>query len=412
MVADLHDREHRGKPLLAYATACATLAAEAEPLARTPEHVPLATAAGRVLAAPVRFDRDEPPVPRSAMDGFAVASADGLAPRRLAGVVHAGSPLPAPLAPGTAMAVMTGGTVPAGADCVVPVERTRVTGELLHLAEAPVAGRHVRPAGELGRAGRVVLQPGTRMTAGALMIAASCGADPLPVRPRVRVAVIATGDEVVPWRARPAPQQVRDANRLGVAARLAALGAEIVHQSHLRDDAPALHAGIAAALAHADLLVTIGGVSMGEKDLLPATFAALGVRERVHGVALQPGKPLWIGRSDAAWVIGLPGNPLSSFVVTELFARPLLARLSGALGEPWPHPLLPGALAEPARSRGREFWIPARLEPRADAAPLLHPIAGRGSGDWSALAGADALLRLPPHAELERGAPVRYLPLT
>lgn len=411
MVADLHDREHRGRPLLAYAAACAALEAELAPLDRGAEAVALALAAGRILAEPVRLDRDEPPVARSAMDGYAVASADGRAPRRLAGVVHAGTPLTRPLARGAAVAVMTGGTVPAGADCVVPVESARREGEWIHLDDAPAAGKHLRPAGELGRAGKVVLHPGTRVGPGELMIAASCGADPLSVRPRVRVAVVSTGDEVVPWQARPEPHQVRDANRLGVAARLAALGAEIVHQSHLPDEAARLGAGLAQALAAADLLITIGGVSMGEKDLLPGAFAALGVRARLHGVALQPGKPVWIGRSDAAWVIGLPGNPLSAFVVTELFARPMLARLAGAHDAPWPHPLLPGALAAPARSRGRELWIPSRLEARAEAAPLLHPIPGRGSGDWSALAGADALLRLPPLTDLEPGSSIRYLPL-
>ncbi len=375
------------------------------------QSVALAEAGGRVLAEDLRLDRNEPPVARSAMDGYAVASSGGAETRRIGGVVHAGDPAPARLQPGEAVAVMTGGSVPEGADCVVPVEQVRVEGALLHLDEAPTAGRHLRPIGEIGAVGRVVLRRGARLGAGELMIAASCGTDPLRVRARVRVAVISTGDEVVPWQQKPLPHQVRDANRIGVAARLAALGAEIVHQSHLRDDPQPLREGLARALAGADLLVTIGGVSMGEKDFLPASFAALGVRSLLHGVALQPGKPVWIGRSASCWVIGLPGNPLSSFVVTELFARPLLARLDGGEAAPWPHPLLPGRAARAARSRGRELWLPARLVPQADGLPLLQFEPWNGSGDWSALAGVRALAHLPAQSELAAGDPLRYLPL-
>lgn len=411
MVADLHDREHRGRPLLTYAEACALLGREAAPLAREAESVPLRAAHGRVLAQALRLDRDEPPVRRAAMDGFAVASADGLAPRRLHGVIHAGSAAVAALAPGGAIGVMTGGTVPDGADCVLPVERVRVQGEVVEPLEAPEAGHHLRPVGEIGRRGRTVLEPGARLVAGALMIAASCGADPLRVRPRVRAAVLSTGDEVVPWTRAPLPHQVRDANRLGVAARLEGLGAEIVLEAHAPDAASALRSALAAALARADLVVTIGGVSMGEKDLLPAAFAELGVREEFHGVALQPGKPLWVGRTPAAWVAGLPGNPLASFVIAELFLRPLHARLAGEAPRSWPEPLLPARAAGPARSRGRELWLPARLAPQAEELPQLTPARWTGSGDWSALAAADALLRLPPETTVAAGDPVRYLPL-
>lgn len=411
MVADVHDREHRGKPLHSYAAACAMLAAEAEPLARESERVPLREALGRILAEPLRLDRDEPPVARSAMDGFALASADGGGPRRLAGAVHAGDAGGAALARGEAIAVMTGGSLPAGADCVVPVEQAHMEAGILRLDAAPQPGRHVRPAGEIGRAGRTVLAAGARLGAGELMVAASCGADPVQVRARPRVAVLSTGDEVVAWTRAPLPHQVRDANRLGVIARLTALGARIVGDDHAPDEAGALRGALAAALARADLVVTIGGVSMGTRDLLPAVFRELGVAERLHGVALQPGKPVWIGRTPAAWVVGLPGNPLSSFVVNELFARPLLARLAGERGAAWPEPLLPARTATPLRSRAREAWLPAAVAPDADGELLARAAPWTGSGDWSALAGANALLRLPPDAALAAGDPVRYLPL-
>lgn len=411
MVAEVHDREHRGRPLLSYAAACAALASDVRPLARADERVPLTRALGRVLAEPVRLDRDEPPVTRSAMDGYALASADGAGARRIVGVVHAGAPGAAALAAGEAIAVMTGGSVPAGADCVVPVERVAVRGDRLELLDPPRAGRHLRPAGEIGRAGREALAAGCRLGPAELMIAASCGADPLRVRTRVRAAVIATGDEVIPWDRAPLPHQVRDANRLGVRARLEQLGAEIVADEHLPDEAGALRRGLAAALARADLLVTIGGVSMGEKDLLPAAFRELGLREALHGVSLQPGKPVWIGSNDACWVVGLPGNPLSAFVVAELFVRPMLARLSGLAPEPWPEPLRVARAAAPARSHGRELWIPARVAAGADGMGELRAPEWNGSGDWSRLAGANALLRLPPGSEVAPGDPVRYLPL-
>jgi molybdopterin molybdotransferase len=223
--------------------------------------------------------------------------------------------------------------------------------------------------------------------------------------------VLSTGDEVVPWTGAPLPHQVRDANRLGVAARLESLGAEIVREGHAPDDPAVLRGALAAALSRARLVVTIGGVSMGEKDLLPAAFAALGVRELLHGVALQPGKPVWIGHTPAAWVVGLPGNPLSSFVVAELFLRPLHAWLAGSAAGLLPAPLLPAIATAEARSRGRELWMPACVEPQPDGPPRLHPARWAGSADWSVLAGANALLRLPPQTAVAAGDPVRYLPL-
>ncbi len=411
MVAEICDREHRGKPLLAYEAACAMLAREVQPLTRPAEAIPLREALGRLLAVSLGLDRDEPPLPRSAMDGFAVRSADGMAQRQIVATIHAGTEAVAELAAGKAMAVMTGGTVPPGADCVIPIERTRREGDFLILLDPQQNLRHVRRVAEIGARGRMVLESGSRLRPGELAIAASVGADPIFVRPSVRAAVLSTGDEVVPWASTPLPHQVRDGNRLGVCARLLELGAEVVHDAHLPDDFQALERGIQAALECSDLVITIGGVSMGEKDLLPAVFAQLGVRTLLHGVALQPGKPLWVGSRGSQWILGLPGNPLSAFTVTELFARPMLRLLEGAQESMPLEALFPGVAGMPMQSGGRDLWLPAQLVAQMHGAPRLHAAPWNGSGDWSTLAGARALWFLPAGARAEAGDAVRYLPL-
>jgi len=411
MVAHICDREHKGRDLLAYAEAWGLLARDLLPLERAAEDLPLVQAAGRVLAASVGLDRDEPPVARSAMDGYAVRSADALAPRRVVGSVYAGTAeLPA-IGPGAAAEVMTGGSIPPGADAVVPVELARLEGELLHLQEPPAAGQHLRQAGEMGRRGRVVLEAGRRLRAGDLGIAAAVGADPLRVRARPRATLLSTGDEVVPWSSAPAPHQVRDSNRLSALLRLQEFGAEIIHHGHLPDDPARLEPALREALAASDLLVTIGGVSMGRKDFLPGLLEGLGVREIVHGVAIQPGKPVWIGRGERAWVLGLPGNPVSSFVILELFGRRLIQGLLGEAGAEGEPGLLPGILSRPLQSRARALWLPAALLPQAAGAPQLEVLPWKGSGDWTCLARAQALVHLPPDTALAAAAPIRYLPL-
>lgn len=411
MVADHCDREHKGRALLAYAAARALLDAQVAPLSRPAESVALEEALGRVLAESVRLDRDEPPVPRSAMDGFALRSADGSRPRRVIQSVFAGTAKVRALGPDEAAAVMTGGTVPPGADCVVPVERTRAAADRIEPLDPPRAGAHVRQMGEMGRAGRAVLSAGRRLAPGDLAVAASSGADPLLVRSRPRVRVLSTGDEVVPWNAPVAPHQVRDSNRLAAVARMRMLGADMLGHAHAPDEPDRLASALGAALEDADLTITVGGVSMGEKDYLPTVLERLGVREVLHGVAIQPGKPVWIGRRGERWVLGLPGNPVSSFVILELFGRALLDGLHGIQPRPACDALLPGVAGAPLRAKGRELWLPAAVRARSEGPPELHALPWTGSGDWTCLVGADALIQLAPGTHLESGAPLRYLPL-
>ncbi len=383
------------------------LLAAAVPVEGT-EELPLAEAEGRILAQEVRLDRAEPPVPRSAMDGFALRAADGEAPRRLLPAIYAGTAELPEIGPGEAAPVMTGGTVPPGADAVVPVEHTRVEEGRLHLEAAVEPGAHVRRAGEMGRAGRVLLAPGLRLRLPDLIAAAGCGQARVRVRRRPRAAVWSTGDEVVPWTARPADHQVRDSNRFGTVLQLRRAGAEVAASNHAPDRQEDLEAGLGRALEEAEILVTLGGVSMGERDLLPGVFAALGVERLFHKVWIQPGKPVWAGRRGRTLVVGLPGNPVSSFTLLELFVVPLVARLAGerAAG---PRPLWPGVLAGEARSGARPRFLPAGLMPGPEGELRVRPLPATGSGDWTSLAGARALLHLPPRQRAGPGDPVQFL---
>ena len=391
------------------------------------ESVALDDALGRVLAQEVAMDREEPPVCRSAMDGFALRSADGELPRAIVGTYFAGTEGDTQLQEGQAVAVMTGGTVPSGADAVVPVERTSVDGKTLRIDATPSAGQHVRQKGEMGHAGRVLLQPGRRLGAADLGALAGCGVDPVQVFRRPRVVVLATGDEVVPLQQVPEPHQVRDSNRLLAATQLLSFGAEVVAHRHVKDEPELIRAAVDQALQEADFLVTIGGVSMGEKDYLPQVFQECDITQVFHKIALQPGKPVWAGTSDRKVVLGLPGNPISSFVVLELLGRLVVDRLGGSRRS-YPRPLRAARLRGAARSRARPRLLPACLSPieaawpgmgedldsggQEVALPQLEIIQESGSGDWTSLAGAEALLYLPPSSQVGDGEVVHYLPLT
>ena len=375
------------------------------------ETIPLSDAVGRILAEAITLDRDEPPASRSAMDGFAVRAADGDGDRRLVGAVHAGTSDFPEVGPGEASKVMTGGTIPPGADAVVPVERTSTEGETVSFSIAPEAGAHIRKLGEMGAAGKEVVPAGALLGPGDLGVAAGCGADPVLVRARPRVAVISTGDEVVAWNLAPEPHQVRDSNRLVVSSQAEAAGAEVVMAERIPDRIDALEAGVETALGQADLVVTLGGVSMGEKDHLPGVFSSLGVEKIFHGVDVQPGKPLWCGRREGVSVLGLPGNPVSAFAVFEIFGIPILQALLG-LAPPGPRPMESGILGSDARSKGRPLFLPASVAPSPEGDNLVTPRPWTGSGDWTALCGATALLHLPPRTDATSGDPVDFLRLS
>ena len=352
------------------------------------EEVALAAAHGRVLAEDVAAAHDVPPFANSAMDGFALRAAGADGPLRLGGESRAGAPFAGTVLPGQAVRISTGAALPAGADAVVPVERATVAGELVTIDGEVAPGDHVRGAGEDLRAGAIVLRRGSRLGAAELGVAAGAGRAGVLVAHRPRVAVVATGDELVPAGEPLGPGQIHDSNALALAALAADAGAEVVASLRAGDGKAATVAALRTALDEADVVLTSGGVSVGPHDHVKAALAELGVRERFWRVALRPGKPTWFGERDGVLVFGLPGNPVSALVTFTLFARPALAALQGA-----PPPARRRVvLAEPIeRHESRDEAVRVRLDEDGRA----HPTGPQGSHQLSSMVGADALAIVP-----------------
>lgn len=393
--------------MLPYAEALRLLEGRVQSIGIT-QSLPLGECVGEVLAESIALDRLEPPVRRSAMDGFALISDDGTQPREIVGTYFAGTAGQTRLHAGQSVAVMTGGTVPDGADAVIPVELTSREGNVLHIEKAASPGQHVRRAGEMGEAGRILLKAGHRLRVPDLGAIAGCGYGALKVSQKPKVIILSTGDEVVPFEGMPEVHQVRDSNRLLSKVQLESFGADVVAHQHLLDEKAALFKGVGDALEQADLVVTIGGVSMGEKDYLPQIFTELGVEKLFHKLDIQPGKPVWVGEKDGCMVLGLPGNPISSFVVLELLGRLILDRLAGSTAR-HPRTARTALLKGDVRSRRRPLFLPARFTD--SATPTVTLMQESGSGDWTSLAGAEVLLLLEANQSLTTGDVVPYLPL-
>jgi molybdopterin molybdotransferase len=377
------------------------------------EVVPLAAALGRHLAVELRADGPWPATDRSAMDGFAVvAGRAGLAAGVRLPVVGeslAGRPFAGELQPGQAIRIMTGAVVPAGADAVVPVEFTSgYAGAEVTLREGAAAGANIRLRGSEVQPGTVLLPRGRRIHAAEVGALAVLGVANVPVLPRARVAILATGDEVVPVEAQPLPHQVRESNSHALAAQVQELGGEPLRLGIAADEAVALRDMLARGLALADVVVTIGGISKGTHDLVQGVLLELGVQQVFHGIDLKPGKPTFFGVREAAagrrqFVFGLPGNPASAFTVFDLLVRPLLIRLQG--GDPGELVAQAVAQGAPWRANARLQAIPARLV--GDAAGLAVSLApGSPSGDPFSLLGGGLYALVPGHRVHAPGAPV------
>jgi molybdopterin molybdotransferase len=354
-----------------------------------PEEVDLSESLGRVLAEDVLATRSQPPFAASSMDGWAVRSADGAGARRIIGESAAGRGFEGALGPGEAVRIFTGAPMPSGADAVVIQEDARQDGDRVSVSGAP-SGAFVRPAGQDFPADARLLQAGARLDPWRLALAAAAGRAAVKVARRPAVTIISTGDELAaPGRA-PGPLQIFDSAGPALAALASLWGAAPVARLRAEDDLDAVTR--AAAAADGDLLITIGGASVGDHDLVKPALKALGLSMMVESIALRPGKPTWFGPlADGRLVLGLPGNPASAMVCAELFLRPLLLALQGA--DPTPRRAW-ARLASPLKANGdREHWMRARLDHNDLGETLAHPFADQDSSLVTVFAEADALLR-------------------
>jgi molybdopterin molybdotransferase len=392
--------------LLPAAEARARMLAAASPLAT--ESVPLEAAAHRVLAAGVKAWRDQPPFAASAMDGWAVRAADTPGRLTIAGESAAGHGFAGTLRAGQAVRIFTGARVPAGADAIVIQEDATREAEIVVVPEAD-RGRHIRDAGMDFRAGQVLLIVGERLDAWRLALAAAAGMAEVEVHRRPRVAILATGEEIVAPGREARPDQIFDSGTTATAALVRAFGGEPISLPRVGDDEAAIARAVEGA--DVDLVVTLGGASVGDHDLVKPALSRLGLELAVESIAIRPGKPTWFGRlADGRCVLGLPGNPASAMVCAELFLRPLIAQFCGA------DPALPTVVARsgaPLAANGpREHWIRARLSRGADGVLTATPFADQDSSLVAVFAAADSLLGRPAHApRVEAGELVEILPL-
>ncbi|MBW8813590.1 MAG: molybdopterin molybdotransferase MoeA [Caulobacterales bacterium] len=380
----------------------------AEVAALAVEPVALADSGGRVLAEDIAAGRDQPPFAASAMDGWAVRGADTPGALKIVGESAAGHGFEGVMGPGEAVRIFTGAAMPAGADAIVIQEDATRDGEVVTVPQ--VAARHyVRPAGGDFKAGETLLRRGVRLDPWRVSLAAAAGRAQVSVARRAKVTLFSTGEEIVEAPAVPGPFQIYDSGSQALAALVASWGGEPRRLRPVRDD---LEATIEALRgAEGDLVVTVGGASVGDHDLVRAAGEALGLSMKVASVAVRPGKPTFFGTlADGRRMLGLPGNPASAMVCAELFLRPILAAFQGADAA---LPLLGAALAEPMPANGpREHWLRAKLT-LADGAVRVQPYRDQDSSLVSVFAVSDALLKRPPNAPAAAaGEVVEVLPLS
>jgi molybdopterin molybdotransferase len=379
------------------------------PLART--QVEIEQAFGRILAEPVVADRDYPPFDRSTRDGFAVRAADAQTPGvrlECVGELRAGGSFSGTVHAGECVEIMTGASVPAGADAIVMVEFTKREGKAIVLERAAQKGDHLVPRGSEARAGTMLVAAKSRLGYAEMALAAQAGATRLEVFSAPRLAILSTGDEVVDARAKPGPLQVRNSNGISIEILARTGGADPTQLGNAPDEKGALRKLIERGL-EADILVLSGGVSMGKYDLVEEVLADLGAEFHFTGVEIRPGRPAVFGTCRNKLVFGLPGNPVSTMVTFELFALPAIDILGGAAARSLP--VFRAKLASPVREKGQlVHFLPARVEWEGREARVTQ-LPWQGSGDIVALALANSFLVVgPERPEIAAGEWVDVLP--
>jgi len=357
------------------------------------ETVPLAEAAGRVLAKPVSATRNQPPFRASAMDGYAIRAAD-LQPHarlKLIGESPAGGQFAGAVGAGEAVRIFTGGAVPDGADRVVIQENVRRDGDVVILNDAPGDALNLRPVGADFKVGDTLSAP-RRLTAADIALLAAMNIPEVPVAKKPVIAVIPTGDELVMPGENPGPTQIITSNNFALKAQLEAQGAEVRLLPIARDNRPALRAAFELA-SGADMVVTLGGASVGDYDLIGPMAAELGIALDFYKIAMRPGKPLIAGHISGVPMFGLPGNPVSSMVCTHVFLRPAVDKMLGLDASALPEQVF--ELTEDLPSNGpRAHYMRARVE-----GGRCTPAGRQDSALISVMAQSNALLIRDPHAE-------------
>jgi len=362
--------------------------------------VPLVKARGLTLAEDIRAGFDSPPFDNSAVDGYAVRSADAEAGRtfKVVGEAPAGHPSEKEVGEGEAIKIFTGGVVPRGADAVVMVEDTSGWGEEFKLKKFAKVGQNLRAAGEDVRAGDVILRTGTEVGAPEIALAATQGYGELPVHRRPKVVIISTGSELVePGMRELSPGEIFDSNSFALLAQALEAGADARRTVAASDDEDALRAAMGEALASADVVVTSGGVSVGQRDLVKSTLLELGVEQVFWGVKLKPGKPVFFGTRGDTRFFGLPGNPVSAMVCFELFVRPALMEMMGRKDKR--RPRIGVYFDDDVENKfGRMHAMRVNLT-STEKGWRAESVGAQGSGLVSSLTKADALALIGPESE-------------
>lgn len=380
-----------------------------------PVTVPVSDARGLVLAEPVCAREPVPPFANTAMDGFALRASDtgDDAVLELVGTVAAGSTFPGVVRHGQAVRIMTGAPIPPGADAVVMVEHCTVSedGATVRIHEQVPVGNHIRPAGDDMQPGDEAVPAGAVIDAGVIGVLATLGWSEVLVHPRPRVGVMSTGDELVEGPGPLQPGQIRDSNRATLLAMVAESGFEGVDLGLIPDDESAISDALVGAVGRCDLVLSSGGVSMGDFDLVKVVLDRLG-EMRWMQVAIRPAKPLAAGRIGDTPVIGLPGNPVSSMVSFELFARPALRRIAGHRQLDRPR-VAATVVGDDLRRRpdGKVHFARVRLRQRPDLSWEARSAGGQGSHHTAAMAVADGLAVLPDGPGPADGDVVEVIPL-
>jgi molybdopterin molybdotransferase len=382
------------------------LLAAARPVAEV-ELVDTLEANGRVLAEDQASQLDVPSADNTQMDGYAVRAADcasGAAQLKVAQRIPAGQ-VGSFLEPGTAARIFTGALIPEGADAVVMQEQCELDGEVVTVKHAPQSGEWIRRAGEDVRAGAVILPGGTRLRSQELGLAASVGLAQLPVRRRLRVAVFFTGDELAMPGEPLKPGAIYNSNRFTLRGLLENFGCAFTDYGIVPDSLQATRDTLREAARDHDLIITSGGVSVGEEDHIKPAVEAEG-RLNMWQIAVKPGKPLAFGEVGSAFFLGLPGNPVSSFVTFLLFVRPFLLRLQGVRGDVSPRAMQMRADFDWAKPDRRNEFLRARINEQGG----LELFPNQGSGVLTSTVWADGLIDCPPGQAIARGDLVRFIP--